>query len=80
MSVRPNAGFTLLEALIIMVIVGIVSAAAYPLARNAVVRSDVHGARSHAVTLFGLARATAQETGRAQSQRLENARGRARRM
>lgn len=57
-------GFTLVEALVVIVIAGLVAAAGFPIAQRAVVRSNVSGARSHAVSLFTTARAAAQETGR----------------
>lgn len=59
-----ESGFTLVEALVVIVVVGLVVATGFPLAQRAVVRSNVRGARSHAVSLFTTARASAQETGR----------------
>lgn len=64
MKTRSSSGFTIMELLIVVVIIGIVSAAAYPLARSALVRTDVRGARYHATNLITQARAAAQETGR----------------
>jgi prepilin-type N-terminal cleavage/methylation domain-containing protein len=64
MKTSQSAGFTLVEALLVVVIAGIVMAAGFPLAQRAVVRSNVRGARSHAISLYTLARAAAQETGR----------------
>lgn len=59
-----RAGFTIMELLIVVVIIGITAAAAYPLIGRAMTRIDVRGARYHATTLITQARAAAQETGR----------------
>jgi prepilin-type N-terminal cleavage/methylation domain-containing protein len=63
MTVR-RAGFTIMELLIVVVIIGITAAAAYPLAGAALARMDTRGARYHATTLITQARSAAQETGR----------------
>lgn len=60
----PRAGFTLMELLVVIVIIGVTAAAAYPLIGSAMTRIDVRGARYHATTLITQARAAAQETGR----------------
>lgn len=59
-----RAGFTIMELLLVIVIIGITAAAAYPLIGSAKARIDVRGARYHATTLLTLARAAAQESGR----------------
>lgn len=64
MSSHCRGGFTLVEALVVMVIAGLVMAIGFPLAQRAVVRINVGGARSHAISLFSTARASAQQTGR----------------
>jgi type II secretory pathway pseudopilin PulG len=62
-SVSPN-GFTLIEALIIIALVGLLALMAFPLLEKSVTRANVRNARTLAIGLYSRARASALETGR----------------
>jgi prepilin-type N-terminal cleavage/methylation domain-containing protein len=65
MSAHPERnGFTLVEALIVLVVSGILAALALPSLVQAVSRQGAWNARASAISLFSWARASAQETGR----------------
>jgi prepilin-type N-terminal cleavage/methylation domain-containing protein len=59
-----ESGFTLIEALIVIVLVGILSALAYPKLTGASARNSVRAARGQAISLYAKARAAAIETNR----------------
>lgn len=63
-SFVSTAGFTLVEAMSVLVMMGIVLAMGFPVLGRALVRSDVRSARNVAVSLYHEARASALETGR----------------
>ena len=60
-----RAGFTLIEILIVVVLIGIMTGIGFPKMRDALVKSDVKSARSQAMLLYAQGRASAQESGRA---------------
>lgn len=59
-----EAGFTLIEAVIVFVLVGILSALAFPKLTGASAKNNVRSARGHAISLYAKARAAAIETSR----------------
>lgn len=59
-----RAGFTLIEAALVFVLIGIITAYAYPRLTSASAKNNVRSARGHIISLFGKARAAAIETGR----------------
>jgi prepilin-type N-terminal cleavage/methylation domain-containing protein len=60
-----RAGFTLIEILMVVVLIGIMTAIGFPRMRDGLVKSDVKSARSQAMLLYAQGRASAQESGRA---------------
>jgi len=60
-----RAGFTLIEILMVIVLIGIMTAIGFPRMRDGLVKSDVRSARSQAMLLYAQGRASAQESGRA---------------
>jgi len=60
-----QAGFTLIEAVIVFVMVGILTAIAYPRLTGGVARNSVRSARGHIISLYSKTRAAAIETSRA---------------
>jgi prepilin-type N-terminal cleavage/methylation domain-containing protein len=61
---RERAGFTMIELLVVIVIIGIVVGIGFPSLNRAKVKSDIRSARSQAVALYYQARSTAFMTGR----------------
>jgi prepilin-type N-terminal cleavage/methylation domain-containing protein len=61
---RSKAGFTLIEILMVLVLIGIMATMGFPMLRDGLVKSAVKSARGQAMLLFAQARATAQESGR----------------
>ena len=59
-----RAGFTLIEAVIVFVLIGIITAYAYPRLVGGTVRNNVRAARGHLISLYSKARAAAIETNR----------------
>jgi prepilin-type N-terminal cleavage/methylation domain-containing protein len=59
-----RTGFTLIEILVVVVIIGIIVGIGFPSLNRAKVKSDVRSARSQAVALYYQARSTAFVTGR----------------
>lgn len=64
-SRSSQAGFTLIEAVIVFVMVGILAALAYPRLTGGTARNSVRSARGHIISLYSKARAAAIETNRA---------------
>lgn len=60
-----RAGFSLIEILMVIVLIGIMAGMGFPTMRDALVKSDVKSARSQAMLLYAQGRASAQESGRA---------------
>jgi type II secretory pathway pseudopilin PulG len=60
-----RAGFTLIEAVIVFVMIGLVSAYAVPRLVGGTVRNNVRAARGHIISLYSKARSAAIETNRA---------------
>lgn len=60
-----RAGFTLIEAVIVFVMIGLISAYAVPRLVGGTVRNNVRAARGHIISLYSKARASAIETNRA---------------
>ena len=63
-STLSRRGFTLIEAVIVFVMIGIITAYAYPRLAGGSDRNNVRGARGHIISLYGKARAAAIETNR----------------
>ncbi len=64
LAVRGRRGFSLIEMLLVVVLIGIVTAIGLPRLRDAKVRSDVRSARVVLVSLYSQARAAAVQTSR----------------
>lgn len=60
-----RAGFALIEAVTVFVLIGIITAYAYPRLAGGSDRNNVRGARGHIISLYAKARAAAIETNRA---------------
>lgn len=59
-----RAGFSLIEVLMVIILIGIMAGIGFPKMRDALVKSDVKSARSQAMLLYAQGRASAQESGR----------------
>jgi prepilin-type N-terminal cleavage/methylation domain-containing protein len=59
-----RAGFSLIEILMVIVLMGIMAGIGFPRMRDALVKSDVKSARAEAMLLYARGRASAQESGR----------------
>jgi prepilin-type N-terminal cleavage/methylation domain-containing protein len=57
-----QSGFTLIEAVIVFVLIGIITAYAYPRLASGSARNNVRSARGHIISLFAKTRASAIET------------------
>src|SRR5262245_35212947 len=68
-----TAGFTLIEAVLVFVIIGIVTAYAYPRLAGGSAKSNVRSARGHIISLYAKTRAAAIETSRATTLNFNNA-------
>ena len=58
-----RAGFTLVEVLMVVILIGIMAGIGFPMMRDALVKSDVKSARAQAMLLYAQGRASAQESG-----------------
>ena len=63
-AVRARSGFTLIEALVVVVILGLITLIGFPRISAAMVRSDLRSARTTVVNLVATARAASIQTGR----------------
>jgi prepilin-type N-terminal cleavage/methylation domain-containing protein len=63
-SVRSRYGFTLVETLIVVVLLGLMTAIGFPKMRSAMVRNELRGARITMVNLAAKARAVAAQSSR----------------
>ncbi len=63
-AVRARSGFTLIEALVCVVILGLITLIGFPRISAAMVRSDLRSARTTVVNLVATARAASIQTGR----------------
>jgi prepilin-type N-terminal cleavage/methylation domain-containing protein len=63
-AVRSRSGFTLIEALIVVVILGLVVLIGYPKVGAAMVRTDLRSARTTVINLVATARAASVQTNR----------------
>lgn len=63
-TVRSRSGFSLIEMLLVVVLIGIMLAIGLPRLRETKIRSDVHSARVTLVSLYAQARAAAVQTSR----------------
>jgi len=61
---RAPGGFTLVEALIIMALIGLLAIMAFPLIERSLTTANVRNARTLAIGLYARARSSALETGR----------------
>jgi Tfp pilus assembly protein FimT len=61
---RAPGGFTLVEALIIMALIGLLAIMAFPLLEHSLTSANVRNARTLAIGLYARARSSALETGR----------------
>jgi type II secretion system protein H len=59
-----RAGFTLVETLLVVTVVGILTLMAYPRVNSAIVRSDLRGARTRVVNMLATARTVAMQGSR----------------
>jgi prepilin-type N-terminal cleavage/methylation domain-containing protein len=62
--VRSRSGFTLVEALIVVVLLGLITLIGFPRISAAMVRSDLRSARTTVINLVATARAAAVQTSR----------------
>jgi prepilin-type N-terminal cleavage/methylation domain-containing protein len=62
-----RSGFTLIETLLAVIIVGVMTLMAYPRVNNAMVKSNLRGARTRVVNMLSAARAAATQGGRSAS-------------
>ncbi len=63
-AMRARSGFTLIEALVCVVILGLITLIGFPRISAAMVRSDLRSARTTVVNLVATARAASIQTGR----------------
>ena len=61
---RPRSGFSLIEMLIVVVLLGLVGIIAFPRMSSALVRSDLRSARTTMVNMVASARAASAQTNR----------------
>jgi prepilin-type N-terminal cleavage/methylation domain-containing protein len=66
-DVRSNRGFTLVEAVIVIVVIGLLGVLAFPRLSQAMSKSDLRSARTTMVNLVAAARAASVATNRATS-------------
>jgi type II secretion system protein H len=59
-----RSGFTLVEILLVVVIIGVMTLMAYPRVSDAMVKSNLRGARTRIVNMLSTARAAAGQGGR----------------
>jgi len=59
-----SAGFTLVELMVVIIMIGLVSLLSAPKMRDALARANVRSARSNSIALYQRARASAIESGR----------------
>ena len=59
-----RSGFTLVEILLVVVIMGVMTLMAYPRANSAMVKSNLRGGRTRVVNMLSMARAAATQGGR----------------
>ncbi len=59
-----RAGFTMIETMLAVVIVGVLTLMAYPRVNSAVVRSDARAARTRVINMLAMARTAATQTNR----------------
>lgn len=57
-------GFTLVEAMLVVVVAGIMAMFGYPKLQQSLIKANVRNARSQAIALYSQARSAALETGR----------------
>lgn len=69
---RASSGFTLIEIMLVIVILGVASAIALPSVGRMRVTASVHNARETVISTIGLARATAIRYGRPSVMRLDS--------
>ena len=62
--VRPRSGFTLIEALIVVVILGLIVLFGYPKVGAAMAKTDLRSARTTVINLVATARAASVQTNR----------------
>jgi prepilin-type N-terminal cleavage/methylation domain-containing protein len=62
--VRPRSGFTLVEALVCVVVLGLITLIGFPRISAAMVRSNLRSARTTMINLVATARAASVQTGR----------------
>jgi prepilin-type N-terminal cleavage/methylation domain-containing protein len=63
-SRRPRSGFTLVEALVVVVLLGMMTAIAFPRVSAAMIRNDLRGARTTMINLVATARAASVQSNR----------------
>jgi type II secretion system protein H len=63
-TVRSRNGFTLVETLIVVVLLGLVAVIAFPKMSAAMARNDLRGARTSVINLVAKARAVAAQSNR----------------
>ena len=61
---RPRSGFTLVEALVVVVLLGLMAIIGFPRMSAAMVRSDLRGARTTMINLVATARAASVQSNR----------------
>lgn len=63
-AVRARSGFTLVEALVVVVLLGLITLIGFPRISAAMVQSDIRSARTTVINLLATARAASIQTGR----------------
>jgi prepilin-type N-terminal cleavage/methylation domain-containing protein len=61
---RPRSGFTLIEALVVIVVLGLMSMIAFPRISSAMVKADLRSARTTMINLVATARAASVQSNR----------------